>query len=77
MKIVGNTIKDPPSMGIFIYAPIKNAVISNNTISNPGSSVSAKKWDGWQSGIFLQDKLEAIEVLNNCFSGNDLKWLRQ
>jgi Pectate lyase superfamily protein len=73
LKIVGNTIKDSPAMGIYVNAPIKNAEINNNTIINPGSSFGAKKWIRWQSGIFLQDKLEAINVLNNNFSGQDLQ----
>ncbi len=73
LKIVGNTIKDPPAMGIYINAPVKNAEINNNTIINPGSSYGAKKWIRWQSGIFLQNKLEAINVLNNIFSGQDLQ----
>jgi Pectate lyase superfamily protein len=73
LKIVGNTIKDSPAMGIYINAPIKNAEVNNNTVINPGSSYGAKKWIRWQSGIFLQDKLEAINVLNNSFSGQDLQ----
>jgi Pectate lyase superfamily protein len=73
LKIVGNTVKDSPAMGIYVNAPVKNAEVNNNTIINPGSSYGAKKWVGWQSGIFLQDKLEAINVLNNSFSGQDLQ----
>jgi Pectate lyase superfamily protein len=73
LKIVGNTISNSPGMGIYLNAPIKNAQVSNNTIINPGSSFGAKKWIRWQSGIFLQDKLEAISVLNNSFSGADLQ----
>ncbi len=73
LKIIGNTISNSPGMGIYINAPIKNAQVSNNTVINPGSSYGAKKWGGWQSGIFLQDKLEAISVLNNSFSGQDLQ----
>jgi hypothetical protein len=73
LKIVGNTIKDSPAMGIYINAPIKNAEINNNTIINPGSSFGAKKWIRWQSAMFLQNKLEAINLLNNSFSGADLQ----
>ena len=73
LRITGNTITDPPAMGIYVNAPVKDGEISGNTIINPGSSLGAKAWSGWQSGIFLQGRLEAFRVLNNRFSGADLK----
>ncbi len=73
LRISGNTVIDPPGMGIYVNAPVKDGEISGNTITNPGSSAGAKAWTGWQSGIFLQGRLEAFRVLNNRFSGVDLK----
>jgi Pectate lyase superfamily protein len=73
LTISENTITDAPGMGIFINAPIAQGEISGNTIVNPGSSEGAKAWLGWQSGIFLQDRLDTFSVLNNRFSGADLK----
>jgi Pectate lyase superfamily protein len=73
LTISDNTITDAPGMGIFINAPIAQGEISGNTIVNPGASEGAKGWSGWQSGIFLQDRLDTFSVLNNRFSGADLK----
>jgi hypothetical protein len=73
LKIQNNTITDPPGMGIYVNAPINDAEISGNTITNPGSSAGASAWTGWQSGIFLQDHLENFRVLENRFGGAALK----
>jgi Pectate lyase superfamily protein len=73
LKILENTITDPPGMGIYVNAPINDGLVQGNTITNPGSSAGAKSWTGWQSGIFVQDRLEHFRVLENRFSGADLK----
>ena len=73
LKILNNTVTDPPGMGIYVNAPLLGAEISGNTILNPGSSEGAGRWVGWQSGIFLQDRLENVTVSNNRFSGSSIK----
>ena len=73
LRILNNTVTDPPGMGIYINAPLLGAEISGNTILNPGSSEGAKRWAGWQSGIVLQDRLENVTVSNNRFSGSSIK----
>jgi hypothetical protein len=73
LTISENTITDAPGMGIYVNAPVAQGAISGNTIVNPGSSAGAKGWFGWQSGIFLQNRLDTFSVLNNRISGADLK----
>lgn len=73
LKILNNTVTDPPGMGIYLNAPLLGAEISGNRVVNPGSSLGAQRWSGWQTGIFLQDRLENVTVSNNRFSGSSIK----
>lgn len=73
LKMEGNTITDAPGMGVYVNAPVQNGTLSGNTIINPGSGTGASAWPGWQSGIFVQNRLEAFRVQNNRFSGAALK----
>lgn len=73
LTIRGNTITDAPGMGIYVNAAIKDGEIAGNIIVNPGTSAGARQWSGWQSGIFLQNSLDNFRVLNNTFSGSELK----
>ncbi|MEI6442551.1 MAG: glycosyl hydrolase family 28-related protein [Nostocales cyanobacterium ELA583] len=72
IRIIGNKIENSLAGGIYLFMPINNGEISNNTIINSGKS-NSKFHDDYRAGISVSGDLFEFQINNNLLIDNQAK----
>lgn len=69
LRISGNQIRNSLAAGIYIFMPLKESEISQNTILNPGKS-NGKFDDGYRAAMIVAGNFENLKINQNLLADN-------